>query len=195
MVPSQKEKLLQYQGKYLNFGITEGGEPRNAIGVPWEATAHAFNMRTPDVYLAPEDLADEELMSQLRDFRILGCYIFTPLEDYSFLAGFPTLQDIHIRSGSAIRDLFFLKDLEDLFMFYLEDANLKSLEHLFTAGGFHSYCLGLCNCKVAELTPPPHRISELVILQPEGTGERERWKALSALKYYYYEYKGGNHHG
>ena len=189
MLASQREKLLQYEGKYLKFGITEGGIPRTSIPVPWEGTAHAFNMRTPDVYLAPEDLQDAELLAQLQEFRILGCYIFAPLESYSFLEGFTTLQDLYIRGGAAIRDLSFLKELKDLSMFYLEDAALQDLEHLFTGDGFYGYCLGLCNCRVAELTPLHHRLSELLILQPEGTGERERWRALSPLKYYYYEYR------
>ena len=41
------------------------------------------------VFLSPEDLTDEALWTELSRFHINGCYIFCPLEDYSFLTRLP----------------------------------------------------------------------------------------------------------
>lgn len=99
MIKAQYDKLKSRSSEYLSIGITSGGEPRNTIGVPWEGTAHAFNMRTPDVYLSPEDLQDEEIMQLLESYKVIGCYIWVALEDYNLLARFKDLQDINIKLG------------------------------------------------------------------------------------------------
>lgn len=61
MIKSERDKLNNRDSEYLSIGITSDGAPRGSIGVSWEKTAHAFNMRTPNVYLSPEDLRDEEM--------------------------------------------------------------------------------------------------------------------------------------
>ena len=86
MLESERNKLNNRESEYLSIGITQGGVPRVTIGVPWEATAHAFNMRTPNVYLSPEDLQDEEVMVLIESYKVIGCYIWAPLTDYGFLA-------------------------------------------------------------------------------------------------------------
>ncbi|MBQ2920862.1 MAG: hypothetical protein IJE58_06740, partial [Oscillospiraceae bacterium] len=59
MLGSQRQKLTEHTGKYLSIGITEDGAPRRSVWVPWHSTGNAFNMRTPQIYLAPADLTDE----------------------------------------------------------------------------------------------------------------------------------------
>ena len=60
MIESENKKLLERNNEYLSIGITEGGQARDITHVPWERTAHAFNMKVPGVYLSPEDLSDED---------------------------------------------------------------------------------------------------------------------------------------
>lgn len=197
MIESQRQKLTEYAGKYLSIGITPDGEPRRSVWVPWEFTGNAMNMRTPDLYLAPEALSDEALRAELQRFHVVGCYIFCPLEDYSFLTGFPELQDITIHSGGALRDLRFLRCCPEWFQLHVEDAVLEDLTDLFPEGarrGIHSICVCLSGCTVRDisaLTRQDVRLSELVILQPEGSADRDRWKAVRCSKYSYYEYRTG----
>ena len=152
-------------------------------------------MRTPQVFLAPGDLTNEALWAELSRFHIHGCYIYCPLTDYSFLERLPGLQDITIHKGGALRDLRFLRKMEDWFQLHVEDALLENLEDLFPDGlrkGIHSYCVCLSGCTVKDLsalTQPGIRLSELVILAPQGSNDRERWKAVRCGKYTYHEYK------
>ena len=195
MLDTQREKLRSYPNKYLSIGITADGSPRSSGWIPWDSTANAFNMRTPKVFLTPGDLTDEALWTELSRFRINGCYIYCPLTDYSFLERLPGLQDITIHKGGALRDLRFLRKMEDWFQLHVEDALLENLEDLFPDGprkGIHSYCVCLSGCTVKDLsalTQPGIRLSELVILGPQGSNDRERWKAVRCGKYTYHEYK------
>lgn len=195
MLASQKQLLETRTSEYLNLGITADGEPRRAIPVPWELTGSAMNMRTPDLYLAPEDLQDAALMARLRQFHVLGCYIFTPLEDYSFLAGFPELWDVSIWHGQNLKDLSFMRSLPEWFMFYLEDAQLDTLDPLFPPEvpkeRFRSYCLGFSGCRVGDNSAIERSglfFSELLVLCPKGAGERSRWKLGRVGRRTYYEY-------
>lgn len=195
MLESQREKLHAYPHQYLSIGITEDGTPRSGGWVPWNSMANAFNMRTPQIFFAPEDLTDEATWAELSRFHINGCYIYCPLEDYSFLERLPELQDITIRQGGALRDLHFLRKMEDWFQLNIEDAVLESLDDLFPNGprkGIHSYCVCLSGCTVKDLSALVHPniyLSELVILMPQGSNDRERWKAVRCRKYTYHEYK------
>lgn len=197
MVESQREKLFTYTSKYLNIGITKDGEPQRAISVPWEATAHAFNMRTPDVYFAREDFDCPEIIEQLGKFHMLGCYIFTPLRDYEFLARFTEVQDMFIRHGDMIRDLSFMRGMDDWFMLYLEGARLKDLKDIFpeskTEYRLCSRCLGFYQCQVDDISAMLDRkiyLSELLIWPLDGNpDEREKWKAARAGWFRYYESK------
>lgn len=195
MIESQKQLLAADQNKYLSIGITADGEPRRSFPVPWKNTGNAFNMRIPNVYLCPADLEDPEVWEQLARFRINGCHIFCPLEDYSFLHRLPDLWDLTIHQGGALRDLEFLRPMEGWFQLHIEDAVLESLDPLFPEGprkGLHSYCVCLSGCTVKDhsaLTHPDIYLSELVILAPEGSNAREQWKDVRCGKYTYWEYR------
>ena len=67
--------------------------------VPWEHTGHAFNMRTPDIYFVESDFYDSQILSRLEELEVVGCYIFVPLRDYSFLSNFTRLEDLYISHG------------------------------------------------------------------------------------------------
>lgn len=198
MIESERNKLENRESEYLSIGITQGGVPRTTIGVPWEATVHAFNMRTPNVYLSPEDIQDEEIMGQLESYKVIGCYIWVPLSDYSFLARFKDLQDINIKNGDAISNLSFLAELYECRMLYLQNAKLKNLDMIVdvkkssTAMFGCLRCIGLDNCEIEELsvfeTEKVH-FSEFLIWKPEGTNERDRWNVVSAGTRRYFEFK------
>ena len=196
MLESQRQKLTEYPHKYLSIGITEGGEPRFSGWVPWQNMGNAFNMRTPQIYLAPEDLTDEALWVELGRFHINGCYIFCPLTDYSFLYRLPELQDLEIYKGGALRDLRFLRGMKDWFQLHVEDAVLKDLTDLFPNGKHrYSCCICLSGCTVNDisaLTQEDIWLSELVVLMPEGANDRDRWKAVRCGKYTYWEYRKNN---
>lgn len=198
MIESERNKLENRESEYLSIGITQGGVPRTTIGIPWEATVHAFNMRTPNVYLSPEDIQDEEIMGQLESYKVIGCYIWAPLSDYSFLARFKDLQDINIKNGDAISNLSFLAELYECRMLYLQSAKLKNLDVIVevkknsTAMFGCLRCIGLDNCVVEDLsvfeTEKVH-FSEFLIWMPEGSNERSRWNVVSAGTRRYYEFK------
>lgn len=198
MIDSQWKKLNSYTSEYLSIGITIGGEPQNSIWVPWESTAHAYNMRTPNVYLAPDDLTDNKIMNLLETYKVIGCYIWAPLEDYSFLTHFKDLEDISIKNGDSIRELEFLSGLSECRMLYLQNATLKNLNVLIDAKKNSKAmlgclrCIGLDNCDVEDLsvfeTEKVH-FSEFIIWMPEGSNERNKWNIVSAATKRYYEYK------
>ena len=195
MTQSQREKLSSFPHKTLSIGITADGSPRRSGWVPWQSMANAFNMRTPDIYLAPEDLRDEALWAELSRFRVNGCYIFCPLEDYSFLTRLTQLQDLTIHQGGALRDLAFLRQMPQWFQLHIEDAVLENLDDLFPDGprkGIYSICVCLSGCQVADLSALTREdiwLSELVILMPEGSGEKDRWKHIRCGTYTYHEYR------
>lgn len=198
MITSEREKLRNKDSEYLSIGITSGGVPRMSVGIPWETTAHAYNMRTPNIYLSPEDLHDEELMRGLESYKVIGCYIWVPMDNYSFLARFKGLQDINIKNGDAITKLDFLSELYECRMLYLQNAKLKSLDIIVevkknsTAMFGCLRCIGLDNCEVEDLSvfeTEKVKFSEFLIWKPEGTNERARWNVVSALTRRYYEFK------
>lgn len=62
----QEEFMKRLEGKkadYIYLGITEDGKSRLTIPIPWEQTAHAMNMLTPNVYLSKEEVSDPEIIS------------------------------------------------------------------------------------------------------------------------------------
>ena len=197
MVASQKELLLRKTGEYLSIGITEGGEPRSSFGIPWVSTSHAFNMRTPDVFLAPEDLQDAQIMALVGTFQVIGCYIYVPLERYDFLTQFKDLKDLTICKGDAIRDLDFLESLSQCSMLYLQNAKLQNLDAIvkvkLQSGGLRLAfrCIGLDNCTVEDLsvfeTADVH-FSEFLVWNPISRNERDRWATVSASTKRYYEF-------
>ncbi|MBE6960788.1 MAG: hypothetical protein E7448_08750 [Ruminococcaceae bacterium] len=198
MIRSQVERLANKTGEYLSIGITQGGEPRSSFSVPWVSTAHAFNMRTPDVFLAPEDLLDEQIMAVVGTFKVNGCYIYAPMEHYDFLTQFKDLQDLTIVNGDAIRNLDFLEALTDCRMLYLQNAQLPNLNIIADMKkrskpmSLILQCIGLDNCTVEDLsifeTADVH-FSEFLIWNPTSRNERERWASVSASTKRYYEFK------
>ena len=198
MLTEQKSRLESMAGGTLSIGISAGGQPRKSIGVPWKHTGNAYNMRTPDLWLAPEDLRDPTVEEKLKASSVIGCYSFVPLGDYSFLSKFPDLQDLRLRGNKARMDLSFLESLKDWFLLYIEDAQLEDLSPAFPENwrdkGLHSYCVGFVGCDVTSLEPMVRDeiyLSELLVCQPEGTGDKSRWKAVRAGTYRYFEYKEG----
>ena len=195
MTESKRELLNSHPHEYVSIGITKDAQPRASGWVPWHSTSNAFNMRTPRVFFDPEELQDPEVWAWLDAHKVNGCYIYCPLTDYSFLARLPHLQDITIFRGEALRDLAFLRKLPDWFQLQVEGAVLEDLSDLFPDGprkGVHSYCVCLDGNTVKDmsaLTQPGIYLSELVILEPEGSNDRERWKAVLCGKYSYFEYR------
>ena len=193
MTESERQFLREYSKKYLSIGITADGKPRRSVWVPWELTGNAMNMRTPDLYFSTEELQDEALWEELKRFHIVGCYIFCPLDDYGFLYRLTELQDLNIYKGGALRDLRFLRTMPEWFQLHVEDAVLTDLNDLFPDGprkGILSCCICLSGCQVADLSALENvRLSELVILMPEGTNDKDRWKTVRCGKYTYHEYR------
>lgn len=195
MTESDRQFLREYSKASISIGITADGKARRSVRVPWAYDSNAYNMCIPDLYFSPEELADGELWTELQRFTILGCYIFCPLEDYSFLTRLPRLRDITICRGRALKNLEFLRATPDWLQLHIEDAVLENLDPLFPDGprkGFFSRCVCLSGCTVADhsaLVHPEIRLSELVILAPQGANQRDRWTDVRCGKYTYYEYK------
>lgn len=193
MQNNERIKLDTYNKQRISIGITENGVRKNSGFVPWENTGHAFNMRTPNIYFEEADFHDSIILARLEELEVIGCYIFTPLEDYSFLSRFTHLEDIYIAQGHNVRDLSFVRNMTDWFMFYLEDAELDDLNDLFLqpnhTAGIRAYCFGLTNCRVKDISAiaaSSIRLSELIICGEDCELEKERWLAIPALKHKYY---------
>lgn len=131
MLEEQKKILEEQSRDYLSIGITADGDYQRVIPVPWQYTSNAFNMKRPTVYLSPEDLSDPELMALLESYQVRGMYIFTPLEDYSFIARFRGLWDVYICRGGGWIDLSFMNEIPDWNMFYLSDAMIPDISPVF----------------------------------------------------------------
>lgn len=198
MLEAQLTKLQSCTGAYLSIGITNDGIPHNAIGIPWEGTAHAYNMRLPDVYLAPEDLLSSDIVALILNCKVIGCYIWAPLENYDFLAQFPLLQDLSIKNGDSLRDLDFLKALSQCRMLYLQNAKLKDLDVLLALKQVAQHpldclrCVCLDNCRVEDLsafTSTQVSFSEFLVWCPKGTNEKRRWQCVRAHTRRYYEFE------
>ena len=196
MENSEQMKLDAYDKKHISIGITEDGIRRDSGSIPWEQTGHSFNMRIPNIYFAESDFYDPSILSRLEQLEVIGCYIFTPLEDYAFLSRFTRLQDIYIEQGHNVKNLSFTRNMTEWFMFYLEDAELDHLEDLFLqpnhSSDFHAYCFGLTNCFVKDpsaIAKSSIRLSELIICGKDCASEKEKWRSLPALTRRYYTLK------
>ena len=196
MTESEKQILRKFPHKTISLGVTEDGR-RRSIHVPWQFGCNAYNMRTPDIWLSPAELPDEDLWAELGRLRVTGMYIFCPLEDYSFLSRLTALQDITIYQGGKLRDLRFLRQMPDWFLLHIEDAVLEDLDDLFPAGvrpgmGSRNVCLSGCTvADVSALEREDVRLSELLILMPDGSSDRERWQRIRCSKFSYFEYRAG----
>ena len=194
MNTKQREKLFAYENRCMSIGITEDGVAYDVLGVPWEHTANAFNMRTPDIYLERKDLDDPEIRAKLNRFIVNGCYILVPLEDYSFLKEFPEIQDLHIRHGEKITDLSFMSEMREWFMLLLEGAKLKNLDDIYPVDGvrrgIHSFCMAFYDCEVEDVGAIEKKgmhLSELIIWNEKTEEEYQKWKSVPANTFRYYE--------
>ena len=198
MLDTERQKLLEHSGEYLSIGITDNGKPVSIISVPWEKTAHAFNMKMPRVYITPEDLNDTQILEEIARHTVIGCYIFTPLKDYSFLSRFNEIHDLSIKRGDNARDLDFLEELSECRMLYIENANLKNLDTLVkvkkeSASPFSCLsCVGLYNCTVEDLSiferESVHFSEFLVWNYNENTSDsKDRYKHVSANTKKYFD--------
>lgn len=193
MIQSERDKLYFCQKKYLSLGITKTGEPLNAIAIPWSQHSSAFNMRTPDIFLCEEDLYDGEILSQLKSFTVIGLYALCALKDYNVLGYFPDLQDIFLKEAYNLRDLSFMANMPDWFMLFIQGATLPNLDPLIHTEGFkkmrHSYCLGLYDCQVKDISSligSDLRLYELLIWNRWSKKEFKRWQGAKPLVYHYY---------
>ena len=183
MLQDQYEKLVKTaeENGYLSIGVNADGTPVKGGIIPWERTVSAFNMRPPQLTVSAADLNDVTVTGLLEKCRVVGCYIFEGLDDYSFIEKLGDIRDLFILHGDKIKDLYFLRQLRDLFMFYIEDASLPDLRPLIEvcgegAGG-PGKCFGFRNCRVEDtsaLKDIRFTLSELLIWPAEGDSA-ERW--------------------
>lgn len=200
MLESERKKLFDPEREYANIGISEGGVCYSITPIVWETTASAFNTRTPDIYIAPEDLKDEEIWGRICSLVIRGLYIYVPLEDYSFISKLTTIWDLHIRDGENIKNLDFLSGVPECMMLFLCNATLDNVDIIWemkkTCKGFISpYSrLGLYDCKVNRAPDPEDlmlRFTEfLVWSRPENrASDMEKWRAVPGFTKKYFTIK------
>ena len=193
MLEYEREQLNNRDSEYISIGITENGQRLSAFNIPWEQTAHAFNMKIPDVFLSPEDLKDEKLMEQIRSFHVVGCYVLTPIDDYSFIAGLPELFDIYLANATKLGDLSFLSGLGEWSMLHISGAHLQDLNAIAESAKiqrfFPVYCFSFAGCKIEDISAlnAVPRISELIIVGEDDETERRRWRAINAGTFRYYK--------
>ena len=166
----EKLKAAAEQGAYTSIAVNADGAPVWRGFVPWEKSVSAFNMRTPKITIAAEDLNDASVTEAIKKCRVNGLYIYVPLDDYSFIADLPGLQDLFILRGENIKDLSFAAGLNELFMFYIEDAQIPDLDPLAKACGSGSFlpgrCFGFKSCRIGDdsaLKNADFRISEYIV--------------------------------
>lgn len=190
MTEAEKNILRNYPHKTISLGVTEDGHRRRSIHVPWQLSCNAYNMRTPDLWLSPAELSDVELWAELERLKVVGMYIFCPLADYGFLSRLAGLQDLAIFQGGALRELGFLRQMPDWYLLHIEDAVLENLVDLIPADPLRrNVCLS--GCTVADNAALERvNLSELLILAPEGSGDRARWERFPCSKFSYFEYRG-----
>jgi len=189
MRDDERQKLINWKNEYISIGITQGGLPKTAMQIPWESTGQAYNMCTPNVYIAPEDLEDEEIMNMLKSYKVVGCYIWVPLTDYSFISNFEELWDLYIANGDKIRDLIFMENLNQCRMLFLQNAKLENLDIVLKlnkkpgAPFDRLKCVALMNCEVNDLTcfeNEKHDFFEFLVWEAGENKSRKRWNVVNS---------------
>lgn len=185
MVEAERRKLKEaaLSHDYMSIAICKEETPVRSVFIPWVRTSSAFNMKIPKLTIPVADLQNPEIIQDLRNCKLVGCYIFTPLEDYSFLTDFHELCDLFIRHGENMRDLSSMKDMPHLFMVYIEDAKLHDIvpliENCNHGDTLPSKCFGFYHCDIEDtsaLKEATFIIGELLIWVEKGkTDHKERW--------------------
>ncbi len=178
-----KLKAAATEKEYMSIAINQDGSPVRGCFIPWEKTVSAFNMKTPQVTISVDDLQNEEIMQEISSCKMKGCYILTPLSDYSFLSAYHEICDIFIRYAENMKDLSFIKDMPELFMFYLENARLHDIAPLITncnkGALLPGKCFGFYHCEIEDVSAMKEAgfiISELLIWVKSGQSDnKERW--------------------
>ena len=194
MLEDQYRQLMQAaeEQAWMSVAVRETEAPIRSLGIPWERNITAFNMRKPKLTLAKDDLRDPEILDALRRCRLVGCYVFVPLDDYAFLSAFSRMQDLVLLHAGAVKDLSFLRHMPELFLFYLTEADIPDLEPLISicneGRSGPGKCFGFRNCRVADtsaLREIRFFLSELLIWPAEGDS-RERWDLTRASVFRFY---------
>lgn len=187
-------KQLEREEKYTSIGISADGSSQWPMEIPWQHMADAFNMKTPRIFLTADEIYEPEVLEKLKEHVVVGCYIFVPLEDYSFLNELPDLWDVHIEHAENLKDISFLEHCPECFMVHIEEAHIPSFDPMFSqkpSKRMPAMCLCLVDCKVDNndaLYGEGVYFSEVVIINPNGTNDRERWEKVRAGEFVYYEY-------
>lgn len=196
MIASQKKRLFEWERDFVSIGITKDGEPLQVISVPWEKTCNAYSMRCPDVYLAPEDTSDADILSEILKHKVIGCYIWVPLEDYSFLSAFTSMRDLSVEYADNMTDLDFLRNFKSCELLFLHKARLKNLDAILDMKKnedaiFSVFkCVGLCNCEVDDVSRFERErfdFSEFLIWRDTERDEKEKWRHVKANTKRYYD--------
>ena len=187
---NERDKLFKLTSEYLSIGITSDGKRKVTVAIPWETTAHAYNMCIPDVYISPDDLSDKEIMCKIRTFKVIGCYVWESLLDYAFITDFAELQDLYIICGDGIRNLDFLTPLHKCRMLFLGNAHLNNIDKLIELNAKKDSifdglkCVGLYNCTVQDISAfekKEHYFMEFLVWEPKSNGQN-RWNKVKAAR-------------
>ena len=190
MLQSEREKLYNMNSPFLSIGISEDGVPYNQYPVPWDYTSNAYNMKLPKVYISKDDLNDKELMAKISEFKVHGCYIFCPLENYDFLNEFTDMADLNIYRAHNLKDLSFLKKFKECRLLFVSKAHLKNIDDIVADAPYfmaRPRCLALYDCIVDDISYLKSKnvsFNELVICNPKHRNERKYWMGLHRLRYY-----------
>jgi hypothetical protein len=194
MLLSEREKLFSEEKKTIGLGISKEGKPYDVLPIPWDKTSNAFNMRTPNIYIAPEDLQNQEIMSQIAKKKVDGCYIFEELKDYTFLKDFTEIRDLYIRKGKNIKDLSFMSEMKKWYMLLLEDVKLDHLDELYPPVGVKppqfGYCMAFYHCDIKDVSALKEKnlyMSELIIWNKKTDEDYNKWKNAARGKFTYYD--------
>ena len=195
MLKSEFEKLAEKENCYIGIGITEKGETVSSFPIPWQMTSNAMNMKLPDIFISKEDIFDEQVMSMIKKCKVVGCYIFVPLDSYDFLSEFIELMDLNILCGENIENLDFLPNLQKLKMLYLEDVKVENIDILIEMRQREEdifkramNCVGLYNCEIEDISAfggDYPKFVEFNVWNSKKRNERERWKCIKALESLY----------
>ncbi len=188
MLENQRQKLYAMDNKtYLSIGISDDGTTYGQYPVPWVSTANAYNMKLPDIYISKDDIYDKKIMDKIKEFKVNGCYIFCPLDDYVFLNSFHDIFDLNIYFAYNLTDLSFLTNFTYCRLLFISNAHLKNVNEVFEKNKANPKCLALYNCVIDDISylkETNYFFSELVVSNPKSRDERARWAGIKNLKYF-----------